>query len=239
MDFKELSKQTGINIVTLQKRYKNGDRGDYLIRPLHSNRHGKKKDTKNIKVIIDNKEYSLKELSSIYSIPYTTIKHRYDLGWRENKLIQPVIEPEKRNGKLKDRTVVMVNKFNEGLDYICNALPYETYNDRYRYIFLSSEQMLLVDRLNRNFTIIYCNDKEDGRRFVKSVIDNLSENRQNDKYETKDILDKIKPNFIPVKEEKQKILLIEEGSVDTETLRILGIPFIMYQKGKKPEIIEV
>ena len=36
----------------------------------------------------------------------------------------------------------------------------------------------------------------------------------------------------------QNILLVEEGSVDVEQLKKLGIKYLVYKKGKRPEIFK-
>jgi RNA binding exosome subunit len=51
-------------------------------------------------------------------------------------------------------------------------------------------------------------------------------------------LDKNEFFYLDVK--KQKVLLIEDGSVDTDKLDALGINYIVYRQGsQKPEIIEI
>ena len=40
--------------------------------------------------------------------------------------------------------------------------------------------------------------------------------------------------------QRQRVLLIEDGSVDTDKLDVLGINYIVYRQGsQKPEIIEI
>lgn len=49
-----------------------------------------------------------------------------------------------------------------------------------------------------------------------------------------------KGEFYYLGDKKQKMLLIEDGSVDTNKLDALGINYIIYRQGsQKPEIIEV
>lgn len=45
---------------------------------------------------------------------------------------------------------------------------------------------------------------------------------------------KIEPSSVFV----SNILLVEEGSVDVEELKKLGIKYLVYKKGKKPEIFK-
>lgn len=47
------------------------------------------------------------------------------------------------------------------------------------------------------------------------------------------------PHFTRVSTQPQKVLLVEEGSVDFSALEDLGIPYICYRRGCKPEIIEI
>ena len=50
----------------------------------------------------------------------------------------------------------------------------------------------------------------------------------------------MKQSYIMLPDKKQKILLIEDGSVDTSQLDTLGINYIVYKQGSaKPEIIEI
>ena len=47
------------------------------------------------------------------------------------------------------------------------------------------------------------------------------------------------PRFTRVSTQPQKVLLFEDGSVDFSVLEDLGIPYICYRRGCKPEIIEI
>lgn len=43
-----------------------------------------------------------------------------------------------------------------------------------------------------------------------------------------------------IEDKRQRVLLIEDGSVDTDKLDALGINYIVYRQGsQKPEIIEI
>ena len=47
------------------------------------------------------------------------------------------------------------------------------------------------------------------------------------------------PHFTRVSTQPQKVLLVEDGSVDFSVLEDMGIPYIVYRRGCKPEIIEI
>lgn len=100
LSLKDASKKYNIKEATLACRYRNGDRGNRLIRPLETCK----------KIDFLGEVLTFKQMSEKYNLPARSIEQRYRLGKRGKDLISPIFKANTYHIKGEDLTVSEVGK---------------------------------------------------------------------------------------------------------------------------------